>query len=107
MTPSLEEALREHFIMDSPLFMDVRGLMELATQEERERCAKHAELLAAAHPEASALVERIRYGIPVPDPAEAQTTSPSSCIPCSSCGGMRRENCKDFPNHGHEWCDCQ
>ena len=29
------------------------------------------------------------------------------CVPCASCGGMRRENCKDFPNHGHEWCDCQ
>jgi hypothetical protein len=34
-------------------------------------------------------------------------TAAGTCIPCTSCGGMRRENCKDFPNHGHEWCDCQ
>jgi hypothetical protein len=31
----------------------------------------------------------------------------TSCVPCSMCGGMRRENCKNFPNHAHDWCDCQ
>jgi hypothetical protein len=31
----------------------------------------------------------------------------SQCVPCMSCLGMRRENCKDYPNHQHEWCDCQ
>lgn len=40
----------------------------------------------------------------------AETTPPevtSFCKPCAGCGGTRREDCKDFPNHGHTWCDCQ
>jgi hypothetical protein len=47
---------------------------------------------------------------PPPPPPQADGNYPASshrCVPCLSCGGMRRENCKDFPNHGHEWCDCQ
>jgi len=37
----------------------------------------------------------------------ASTVSTSGCVPCAGCGGMRKENCKDFPRHGHDWCDCQ
>jgi hypothetical protein len=37
----------------------------------------------------------------------ASSYDAKSCRPCSSCGGMRRENCKDYPNHQHDWCDCQ
>jgi hypothetical protein len=40
-------------------------------------------------------------------PPSIQAAQLSSCIPCSSCGGMRMENCRDVKNHGHEWCDCQ
>lgn len=32
---------------------------------------------------------------------------PGSCVPCLSCGGMRIENCKNYPAHQHDWCDCQ
>lgn len=31
----------------------------------------------------------------------------TECKPCSGCGGMRRENCKDYGKHHHDWCDCQ
>lgn len=43
MSEKLLEALAEHFIEDSPLYADVKGLMELAAKEEREWCAKVAE----------------------------------------------------------------
>jgi hypothetical protein len=42
-----------------------------------------------------------------PDFYYSPSIDPKSCVPCSSCGGMRVENCKDRARHGHEWCDCQ
>lgn len=41
---------------------------------------------------------------PVVDPAALPL---NCCTPCLGCGGFRRENCKDFPHHNHDWCDCQ
>ena len=35
------------------------------------------------------------------------TPKSTDCVPCSGCGGMRRENCKDYGKHHHDWCDCQ
>jgi hypothetical protein len=47
MNEKLLEALGELFIEDSPLYADAKGLMELAIQEERERCAKIADAFGA------------------------------------------------------------
>lgn len=35
------------------------------------------------------------------------TTPLADCVPCLGCGGMRRENCKAYGKHQHDWCDCQ
>lgn len=40
-------------------------------------------------------------------PSTPSTVTVSECVPCTACGGMRREGCKDFPRHVHDWCDCQ
>ena len=39
MNKKLLDALGELFVEGSPLYEDVKGLMELAAQEARERCA--------------------------------------------------------------------
>lgn len=46
------------------------------------------------------------FTIPTPE-LLPQGSGNTNCIPCTSCGGMRMENCKDYPRHAHEWCDCQ
>jgi hypothetical protein len=43
MNEKLMNALGELFIEGSPLYADVKGLMELAIKEERERCAAYVE----------------------------------------------------------------
>ncbi len=112
MTPDLEEALTEHFEVGSAMYADVRALMELAIQEERARCMKIADNLStfsgndAAGGMAAAIAERIRDGTTPPE-APGKELAQGACIPCLSCGGMRRENCKDYPKHQHDWCDCQ
>jgi hypothetical protein len=35
------------------------------------------------------------------------TSGATECVPCTGCGGMRRESCKDYGRHHHDWCDCQ
>lgn len=43
-----------------------------------------------------------------PDAPPAHVPIPiGGCVPCFGCGGFRMENCKDYPNHAHDWCDCQ
>ena len=39
--------------------------------------------------------------------APPQPVVSRGCAKCPGCGGVKVENCKDYPNHGHEWCDCQ
>lgn len=54
MNEKLLEALGELFIEDSPLYADVKGLMELAIKETRERCAKILENGSFLHDESPA-----------------------------------------------------
>lgn len=35
------------------------------------------------------------------------TMDATSCTSCAGCGGIRKENCKNYPAHQHTWCDCQ
>ena len=49
-----------------------------------------------------------KFGWPLVEPsAPPQSPQAFNCVPCGACHGMRVENCKDYPNHLHVWCDCQ
>jgi hypothetical protein len=51
-----------------------------------------------------------KFGWPLVEPGSPPSHIPAptnGCVPCFSCGGFRMESCKDYPNHHHDWCDCQ
>ncbi len=66
--------------------------------------------MRACFPCISAIGEKIMRAQVSPTTAQDQAAAPtpfSLCVPCPGCGGIRRENCKDYPKHQHDWCDCQ
>jgi hypothetical protein len=113
MMPVIEDALAELFVPGSPMERDARMLLKIAIINTIERCIKIAEDRGAQAEDDSSRVAA--YGIAVkisglqvdPPPAPDEAVRETDCVPCSGCGGMRRENCKAFPIHGHVWCDCQ
>jgi hypothetical protein len=53
------------------------------------------------------IMKEVRQAEVQPSAPPEVTAGLTSCIPCSGCGGMRMENCKNPGLHGHTWCDCQ
>ena len=60
MNQKLLDALGELFVEGSPLYLDAKGLMELAVQEEREQCAAIVDEVYRANGSAYEAARQIR-----------------------------------------------